>query len=105
MVIASVPLAVRLLLGLARLMVFVLMTATVAGNGHDIFDAHPGSKERNGQKEADNEYGNQHKNPCNSVELTITESLERAGSNNTDKEPHENCMPVASDRVIQKAGD
>jgi hypothetical protein len=55
-VIASVPLAVRLLLGLARFMVFVLMTASVAGNGHDILNAHPGCKERNSQKETDNEH-------------------------------------------------
>lgn len=105
MVIAIVPLAVWLLLWPTRFMMLMLMTATVAGNGHDILNAHPGSKERNSQKEADNEYGNQHDNPGNGVELTTTESLERAGSDNANKEPHENCMPVASDRVIQEAGD
>ena len=105
MVIASVSLAVRLLLGPARFMMLVLMTASVAGNRHNVLNAHPGSKERNGQKETDNEHRNQHNNPCNGVELTITESLERASSDNANKEPHENCVPVAGNRVVQEACD
>jgi hypothetical protein len=86
-------------------MVLMLMTASVAGNGHNILNAHPGCKERNSQKETDNEHGNQHDNPRNGVELTITESLERASSDDTDKEPHKNRVPVAGDRVIQEAGN
>ena len=99
------PLAVRLLLWLTRFMVLVLMTASVAGNGHNVFNTHPGSKERNGQKETNNEHRNQHDNPRNGVELTATESLERTSSDDTDKEPHENCMPVAGDRMIQESGN
>ena len=42
----------------------VLVTAAIARDRHDVFNAHPGSKERNGQEETDNEHGNQHENPC-----------------------------------------
>ncbi len=83
----------------------VFVTAAVAGNRHDVFNAHPGSKERNSQEEADNEHGNHHENPGQRLELTVTERLERASANHTDEDPHKNGVPVTRDGMVQETGN
>ena len=86
--------AARLLLGPGALS-WMLVPAAVARELHEVIDPHPAGEQSDGQKEADNKYGNHHEYPGYRFDTAHAEALKEAGAECADEEPPHDCVIAA----------
>ena len=71
------------------------VAAAIAGKSHNVLDAHATRKESHCQKEAYDEHGDQHEDPCYGFETSVAQSLEDTSAETSNDQPPENRVEAA----------
>lgn len=82
-----------------------VFVAPTARNLANIIDSHTAGEQCYGQKEANKEHRNGHKDPGYRFETDVAESLEDTGAEDCDGDPVENTEKIADQKMVENTGD